>query len=127
MRKTAAILSILCLVVGFAASGLLLARTFSLLENVNASGDTCAQFFGQGCDPILLDAASYVAGLPLAGWGIIYFGTLLLLMVLGVCFDEPFHRATCVLIRAILLGGALASLWLLTRLASGELAVCRSA
>ncbi len=74
MRKTAAILTNLCLVVGFVTSGTLLARTLSLLENVNAAGDICSLLFGQGCDPILLDSASNVAGLPLAGWGILYFG-----------------------------------------------------
>src|SRR5436190_492013 len=44
--------------------------------------DVCSALFGKGCDNALKSSASSLWGLSLAGWGIIYYITLSLLLIL---------------------------------------------
>jgi len=69
---------------GVVASAYLLARTFALLAPGGPHGhDLCSALFASSCDGSLADARSWVLGIPLAGWGLVYFGTLAALLALA--------------------------------------------
>src|SRR2546427_10587449 len=69
---------------GWLASGYLLLRAFELGRGAPiASGDLCSMVFGVGCDARLLGPMSSQLGVPLAGWGFVYFPLLGLLLALG--------------------------------------------
>src|SRR2546427_309475 len=70
--------------VGWLASGYLLLRTFELGRGTPiVRVDLCSVVFGVGCDAQLLDARSSQLGVPLAGWGVVYFALLGFLLALG--------------------------------------------
>ena len=124
MRRLASILAVTGLVAGLGASWVLLARALDLMADTASASDVCSAVFGGGCDEALLDPASMVLGLPLAGWGILYFGGVLLLLLLGSFLDDTFRRGTRAGAGAILVLGAVASVWLLGLFARGEVVVC---
>ena len=71
--KSAALLLVAC---GVAVSGYLLHRHF-VLTNASAAGkDFCSAVFGASCDETLRSEWAVQLGLPLAGWGLVYYGTL---------------------------------------------------
>jgi len=99
---------IICLILialGLIVSGYLLARTFTLMEG-QAPGavDVCSKVFGTGCDKTLLSQTSWKLGLPLAGWGVVYFAVLACLIIMGLLLGEAF--STEATIGALLLGAA---------------------
>ena len=62
---------------GWLASGYLLLRAFALGRAApTTSVDLCIAVFGVGCDARLLDPMSLQLGVPLAGWGVVYFAML---------------------------------------------------
>lgn len=70
--------------VGWLVSGYLLLRTFELGRGTPiVKVDLCSVVFGVGCDARLLDARSSQLGVPLAGWGVVYFALLGFLLALG--------------------------------------------
>ncbi|MEE8541554.1 MAG: thioredoxin domain-containing protein [Desulfobacterales bacterium] len=99
---------IICLILialGMIVSGYLLARTFTLMSG-QAPGavDVCSKVFGTGCDKTLLSQTSWNLGLPLAGWGVVYFAALACLIVMAMLLGEAF--ATEATVGAFLLGAA---------------------
>lgn len=99
---------IICLILialGLIVSGYLLARTFTLMEG-QAPGavDMCSKVFGTGCDKTLLSQTSWKLGLPLAGWGIVYFTALACLIVMAWLLGEAFASEAA--IGAFILGAA---------------------
>jgi protein-disulfide isomerase len=81
---------------GFFISANLLLRTFSLLADPALDSiDACSAVFGTSCDETLIGPASWQLGIPLAGWGIAYYGTLLCLLLMGWALGDAFqHEAT---------------------------------
>jgi protein-disulfide isomerase/uncharacterized membrane protein len=79
---------------GLAISGYLLFRQFAL---ASASGPVkpgvCSILLRQDCDAALQSPMSKQLGLPLAGWGIVFYGTLLTGLVLGWLIGESFQSA----------------------------------
>src|SRR5207244_1992078 len=70
--------------VGWLASGYLLLRAFELGRGAPiARVDLCSMVFGVGCDARLLGPMSSQLGVPLAGWGFVYFPLLGFLLALG--------------------------------------------
>jgi len=62
---------------GLACTGYLLARVFVLLASSGlATHDLCSTLFGTGCDGALLDRRYWILGVPMAGWGLVYFVAL---------------------------------------------------
>lgn len=57
----------------------------------NLGVDVCSALFGVGCDAALRSPASSQFGLPLAGWGLIYYGTLATLLFLARFLGEAFE------------------------------------
>jgi protein-disulfide isomerase/uncharacterized membrane protein len=77
---------------GLVISFYLLWRHFLLLDTGKGQGvDMCLALFGKGCDAVLRNPLSSVWGLPLAGWGLTYFATLTLLLLLAKFLGEAFQ------------------------------------
>jgi uncharacterized membrane protein/thiol-disulfide isomerase/thioredoxin len=97
-----------------AASAYLLARTFSLIApGGHPTPDVCSALFSASCDGTLADPRSWVLGIPLAGWGLVYFTSIVAVLAIarfvGGAFEVP----------ALIAGSAIA-------LASGTLGVALS-
>lgn len=80
---------------GLLVSGYMLARTFVLLADRYSEGwDVCSVAFGISCDSTLLGSDSWWLGIPLAGWGIVYYLTLASLLILTWALGTGFEEAT---------------------------------
>lgn len=111
--------------VGGTVSAYLLARAFTLLAN-QASGaiDVCSAIFGTGCDDTLLSPTSFQLGLPLAGWGLVYFGTLACLLLLAWALGQRLERQATLAALALGTVGAAGSAIMSTLLASSKVPFC---
>jgi protein-disulfide isomerase/uncharacterized membrane protein len=118
MRRLCAIL----VVAGLAISGYLLHRHFAAAEG--AAPGVCSLVLQLDCDAALASAWSVALGIPLAGWGVIHFGTLATLLVLAGPVGEPF--ATAARRAAVVLGlaAAAASAVLLVATVAGAAPFC---
>ena len=52
--------------------------------------DLCSALFGVGCDAVLSSPASFQFGLPLAGWGLVYYATLATFLLLAHFYGKVF-------------------------------------
>jgi len=98
---------------GAAASAYLLLRTFALsAPGAHASPDLCSTLFASSCDGALTDEHSWVLGIPLAGWGLVYFITIGVLLGLARFVEGPFETQALIGASALASAGTLAGLWL---------------
>lgn len=123
-RRTNAICFVLA-GLGFAVSGYLLVRTFSLLvgESVEAV-DVCTTVFGTGCDETLLSPSSRKLGIPLAGWGVVYFGALACLLIMAWALGKSFESEATLGTIVLSVFGCCASLWLVALMLTGPAPFC---
>jgi protein-disulfide isomerase len=86
--------------------------------------DVCAIVFGQGCDDALISDGSWQLGVPLAGWGVVYFGSLGCLLMMGWVLGDEFRGEAT--IGALLLSvlGVVVSVILTIVIASGRAPFC---
>jgi len=122
--RPAKILCIVFLLVGLLVSGHLLFRSIALVEGAAEGGDVCSTVFGTGCDATLKDPFSEQFGIPLAGWGVIYFATILVLLLLGSILDESFRVTATAAASLLALLGAVASVGLIVSLLLGLFPLC---
>jgi len=93
----------------------------SVLDVGNSAGfDMCLALFGKGCDAALMSPAAFQFGLPVAGWGLTYFATLAVLLLLGHFLGEAFEfeasfTAFLLSLVALLLGLVLIGMMLSTK------------
>ena len=91
MYRSIAIFVVL-IALGLGLSGYLLVRHYTI---ATTSGpvvpSTCSILLKHDCDGALLSPVSRQFGLPLAGWGVIYYGTLAALMLLGWFLGDAFR------------------------------------
>jgi uncharacterized membrane protein len=79
-------------VLGFTISGYLLFRHFAIADlSAQTETDFCSALFGKGCDDALRSPLAIQFGLPLAGWGLVYYGTLVSLLFLAWTMGEGFQ------------------------------------
>ena len=98
---------ILLVGVGLAASAYLLARLFALLGSPRpGSFDLCSVLFSHGCDAALSDERSWILGLPLAGWGLVYFTSLGGLLFLARFMGQAFEAEALLAGSLVTLAGA---------------------
>src|SRR5262245_30442246 len=103
--------SAVLIVLGLLLSAYLVARSFWLLENADAAGgDVCSMVFGKGCDATLRSSSSWLLGIPLGGWGLVYFTTLAGLLMLGAALGEGFQHEAITSALALGCLGAVASI-----------------
>jgi protein-disulfide isomerase/uncharacterized membrane protein len=91
---------------GVAASAYLLARTFALLTPARHPVlDVCSALFSTSCDGTLADPRSWVLGIPLAGWGLVYFATVAAALALARFVAGAFERPALIAASALALAG----------------------
>jgi len=118
MRRLSAIL----VVAGLALSAYLLNRHFAAAEG--AAPGVCSLVLHLDCDAALTSAWSVVMGIPLAGWGVIQFGTIGTLLLLAAPVGEPFTAVARRAAALLALAGALASAVLVVATAAGAVPFC---
>lgn len=92
MARHAKVLSLILIAMGLAVSGYLLMRHFALTDPAGRTGaDFCSALFGRGCDDALRADGAIQLGVPLAGWGLVYYGTLLSLLLTGWILGRAFR------------------------------------
>lgn len=100
-KKSNKALLFFLIALGLIISSYLLYRHHILVTNSISKIDVCSAVFGKGCDASLTSSVSNQFGLPLAAWGILYFitlfVTLLLPVLLGNVFEGPSKVATFLL------------------------------
>ena len=110
-------LGFILILIGLALSAYLTGRS-AMLAGRSESVDVCSTVFGIGCDETLQSPLARQLGVSLAGWGIVYFATLLILLVLGL-WIRPFLVAAVSATLLISLPAALLSLLLIGVMVSG--------
>src|SRR5215211_5931838 len=83
--------SVLLSLLGLIISTYLLYRHHVVAANQTGKVDVCSAVFGRGCDSALKSPVSSLLGLPLAGWGMLYFSSLLLLFIGRRLSGQAFH------------------------------------
>ena len=87
----------------------------------SSAPDLCAILFSGSCDHALADPRSWFLGLPLAGWGLVYFSTLAGLLLLARFVEGSFElhariAASALAVLGVSAGVALTTVSLLSRL-----------
>ena len=96
---------------GLTVSGYLLFRHFALSDLSAQTGtDFCSALFGRGCDDALRSPLAVQLGIPLAGWGLVYYGTIISLLLLGWTMGETFRAEAMTGALLLALGAALGSI-----------------
>lgn len=114
LLEIALLVRAICLILiglGLTVSGYLLLRHFALTDLSAQTGtDFCSALFGTGCDDALRSPLAVQLGLPLAGWGLVYYGTLTSLLLLGWTVGETFRFEAMTAALLLALGTALGSI-----------------
>jgi protein-disulfide isomerase/uncharacterized membrane protein len=118
MRRISAIL----VVAGLAISAYLLHRHFAAAEG--AAPGVCSLVLDLDCDAALTSAWSVVLGIPLAGWGVIQFGTIGTLLLLAAPVGRPFDVVARRAAAVLGLAGAAASAVLVVATLAGVVPFC---
>ncbi|MFV1967635.1 MAG: vitamin K epoxide reductase family protein [Pirellulaceae bacterium] len=120
-------LRLLCLTLigfGLLASGYLLSRHEASLRSEPLGFDVCSALFGAGCDDALNSPIAEQFGLPLAAWGVVYYGTLASLLLLGWWIGDPFRVESSLAALLLSLAAAVISIVLAGAMLSGASPVC---
>lgn len=124
MYKTVAVFSIL-VASGLSISGYLLGRHYTLATTSGpVRPSACSVWLKRDCDAALRSPLARHWGLPLAGWGVLYYGTMAALLILGRFLGDAFRfeAALATLLLATL--GAALSVVLLATMALGKAPFC---
>ena len=110
---------------GGAASGYLLFRSWDIMAG-GAIGrlDVCSTIFGRDCDATLQSASSWQLGIPLAGWGVVYYCTLAALLALAWWLGPAFRAEAMFAALLLAAAGAGVSLVLAGQVLSGRASHC---
>lgn len=123
------ILALLLCAGGLALSLHLLHRGLILKNDPFPSIDPCKKVFGwfavdAGCDNTLQTPLSSLFGVPIAGWGVIYFAGLAALLVLSLVQSAGFRREATAAGLLLTSCGAAGALYLASLMALGKVPVC---
>ena len=118
------IVCLLLIVAGIGLSGALLQRHFELAYSEDPEKETLCSAFSGDCDKAFENSVSRQFGIPLAGWGIVYYGTLGALLLLGLAMGASFRQDTAVAAFFISVAGAAVSIWLLYLMFSERVPFC---
>jgi len=90
-QRVSRILCFLLLAVGAGLCTHLLMRHWTVHGATLKTADFCGLVFGSSCDETLQSRWAVQLGLPLAGWGLVFYGTLASLLVLGHSIGPDFE------------------------------------
>ena len=116
-------LSLTVIALGLAISGYLLFRHLAL-AGAGGGTDVCSVLFGAGCDAALRSPVSVQFGLPLAGWGVIYYTTLAAFLLLAWTLHEAFQFEATLAAFIVSLFGCLGSIALAAMMLAGKSPLC---
>ncbi|MFO7975648.1 MAG: vitamin K epoxide reductase family protein [Candidatus Hydrogenedentota bacterium] len=112
-------------ILGLGVSGYLLGRTLMLMMSQNPDAfDVCSAVFGTGCDKTLLSPTSWVLGIPLAGWGVVYYAFLLVLFAMAGALEEEFALQAHITALLVSVAGLAGSIVLAVVLLAGWAPFC---
>ena len=124
-RAPARVMPLALTLLGLLVSGYLLGRTLMLLMSQDPDAfDVCSAVFGTGCDKTLLSATSWVLGIPLAGWGVVYYGALLALFFLAAALGDEFAPQALTAALLVSVAGVAGSIVLAALLVAGWAPFC---
>ncbi len=118
---------LLCLTLitlGLVISGYLLFRQLALASSILLVTDVCSSVFGRGCDETLRSALSSQLGIPLAGWAIVYYGTIATVLLLGWGVEHSFESEATLAALVLAIVAALMSLGLAGTMLTGAAPFC---
>jgi uncharacterized membrane protein len=75
---------------GMADSAYLLARHFAVSRGGSGTFDICRAIFGGDCDAAIRSNLAVQLGIPLAGWGVVYFAAVAVALLLAYFLGETF-------------------------------------
>jgi uncharacterized membrane protein len=102
---------LILLAAGLFISTYLFYQHYLIINEANGQSDICYRIFNKGCSSALGSDVAFQLGLPLAGWGIIYY--LMLLVLLPGSFKNKNNKNFPVAFFAVSLAGCAASIILL--------------
>jgi protein-disulfide isomerase/uncharacterized membrane protein len=115
----------LLIILGSFVSGYLLYRQFLLLSHSAAGAiDLCREILGTGCDETLRGRSSWLLGIPLAGWGIIYYASLSCFAALGSYLKAEFRAEAGAGSILLATAGAAGSVALAVAIIAGKAPFC---
>lgn len=124
MRKTITAFVVL-VIVGLGICSYLLVRHYTLATASGPVGpSTCSVLLKRDCDAALQSPMSRQFGLPLAGWGVVYYGTLAAFVFLGWFLGDAFRLEALLIALVLSALGALLSAVLLAIMALGKAPFC---
>ncbi len=107
---------------------ILLAAAVSLyLLNIHlyaGGSDVCSTVFGSSCEGSLTSSWSEVLGLPLGGWGVLYYLSIGLLFLVPLLFGREFNRTSRFFIFILSVCGILAGIFFIVLMASQPSLFC---
>lgn len=110
---------------GLTLCGFMLARSFTLLEHPESGRfDLCSVVFAADCDATLGSQQAWLLGIPLAGWGAVYFVALASLLFLGRMLGEEFRGEARTAALLLATAGACAGLAMLGMMLIGGTPFC---
>lgn len=123
-HKGAATLCLILVLAGLGLSIYLLRLHYALAAKQSISGFNVCSAFGGNCESTLTSAAAVQFGLPLAGWGLIYFAILLSMLLFGRLLKESFDAQSRAAAFLIAIPGVMISAILLYMMLSGRSPFC---
>lgn len=107
-----------------AISGYLLYRTLVLASKADIGLNICSVWLGVDCDATLTSDFAWPLGVPIAGWGIVYFIMLGAAVALGRGMGEPLEHVAVAAAVAIGTAGLAVSAWLSGMMVLGAVRIC---
>jgi protein-disulfide isomerase/uncharacterized membrane protein len=116
---------IVLVALGLGISGYLLVRHYTLATASGPVGpSTCSALLKRDCDAALQSPVSRQFGLPLAGWGVVYYGTLVAIVLLGRFLGDAFRPEAALIAVVFSTAGAALSIVLFVTMALGKAPFC---
>ena len=111
--------------VGLIVSAYLLMRSLAIAESSAVhGGDVCSLVFHASCDATLQSPLAHQAGIPLAGWGVVFYGTIATLLLVGWLLGDAFRHEAMLTALLFLLPATGLCLLLAWTLFSGMVPFC---
>jgi len=124
-RDRRRLLALGLIALGLAISCYLLLRYFALHADPTIQGTGfCSTVLKMDCDAGLLSDMSKQLGIPVAGWGVVYFSTLASLLIIGHLLGTSFDPEAALGALVLALAGACGSVVLAVTMATGVAPFC---
>ena len=104
--------------------GLLISSYLLYRHSASSKIDVCSAIFGKGCDSALNSSVGTQLGLPLAGWGIIFYSLMILILLLPAFLGKAYKANTSVPLFALSFPGCIGSITLVVMMLFNHTLFC---